>query len=273
VALIPPFYLDTVVAVGLQNSDGEFFWIGSGFLFGKFIEIVDDKRSRYRTYLVTNKHVIKNQKKVFLRFNPKSNEKSRDYAVDLVNTNDQIIWTGHPDPNIDVAVLKLNANQLEKDGMKFNYFHSDTQIMTISQMNEGGITEGDFIYTLGFPMNLVDKDRKYVIVRSGIIARIRNLLDGFSNEFLIDSFVFPGNSGGPVIIKPEIQSIENTKPPQKANLIGMVQSYISYRDTAVSQQTNEPRIVFVENAGLARVIPIDFVLETINVANSNTEKP
>ena len=69
-----------------------------------------------------------------------------------------------------------------------------------------------------------------------------------------------------------LTSIENTKPPQKANLIGLIQSYISYRDTAVSQQTNEPRIVFVENAGLARVIPIDFVLETINVANSNTEK-
>jgi hypothetical protein len=30
------------------------------------------------------------------------------------------------------------------------------------------------------------------------------------DEFLLDSLVFPGNSGSPVILKPEISSIEGT---------------------------------------------------------------
>ena len=34
-------------------------------------------------------------------------------------------------------------------------------------------------------------------------------------------------------------------------------------DIAVSQQTHRPRIVFEENSGLAEVIPIDRVNETI----------
>ena len=59
--------------------------------------------------------------------------------------------------------------------------------------------EGDFIYALGFPMGLVSKDRQHVMVRSGIIARIRDLYENRSTDFTVDAFVFPGNSGGPLV--------------------------------------------------------------------------
>ena len=53
-------------------------------------------------------------------------------------------------------------------------------------------------------MGLVGKERSFVIVRSGCIARIRDALLATSKELLIDAPIFPGNSGGPVVTKPEV---------------------------------------------------------------------
>jgi hypothetical protein len=77
--------------------------------------------------------------------------------------------------------------------------------------------------------------------------------------------VFPGNSGGPVVLKPEIFSIQGTKASPKAFLVGVVASYQPYIDTAVSQQTQHPRITFEENSGLATVIPVDFINEMLKL--------
>ena len=147
--------------------------------------------------------------------------------------------------------------------MKFKYFVSDSSILSIEQMAEKGMTEGDFIYVLGFPMGIVGGDRQYVIARSGSIARIRDVLEKRSNDFIVDSFVFPGNSGGPVVSKPEFASIQGTQSINSAYLIGIVSSYLHYEDVAISQQTKKPRIVFQENSGLSVVIPTDFIMETI----------
>ena len=115
-------------------------------------------------------------------------------------------------------------------------------------------------------------ERKYVIVRSGIIARIKNFLEGHSDDFLVDSNIFPGNSGGPIISKPEMDPFGTQKSNLTPDLIGMVQSYISYNDIAYSKQTNEPRIIFSENSGLASVIPMDYVLETLDIAEKKLLK-
>jgi hypothetical protein len=56
-----------------------------------------------------------------------------------------------------------------------------------------------------------------------------------SDAFLIDALVFPGNSGGPVVLRPEIVSINGTPPQNRSYLIGMVVSYQPYIDVAVSQ--------------------------------------
>ena len=84
--------------------------------------------------------------------------------------------------------------------------------------------------------------------------------------YVVDAFVFPGNSGGPVITRPETQSIQGTKFSTKANLIGIVKSYIPYNDVAISQQTNRPRVIFEENTGLTKIEPVDYILETIQTA-------
>ena len=104
--------------------------------------------------------------------------------------------------------------------MKFDYFKTDADhLLDIRGMVDRGMTEGDFVYVLGYPMGIVAPDRQYAITRSGSIARIRDLLERRSNDFIVDAFVFPGNSGGPVVSKPEYFAIQGTKVISKEYLI------------------------------------------------------
>ncbi len=264
-ALIPPFFLDSVVAIGEKNEQEKIKWIGTGFIVGRQVET---DLTKYHTFLVTNKHIFDTQNKLIIRFNPQSSEKVMDFDLPLTDEKGNINWTGHPDQNIDVAAITISPDFLKGKNAKFSYFRSDKHILKKTQLLESGISEGDFIYTLGFPMGIVGDERNYVIVKSGIIARIKNYYENLSKEILIDSSVFPGNSGGPVINKPEFIYIENTKSEMNSFLIGMIQSSINYQDVAFSAQTNKPRLISVENSGLTVVIPTDFILETIDIEYS-----
>ena len=154
-----------------------------------------------------------------------------------------------------------SANLLREHRIKFSWFNSDDHAVTCAAAKELGITEGDGVFVLGFPMGLVGGDRNFVIVRQGTIARIRDTLAGGSKECLVDVSVFPGNSGGPVVTRPELAAIQGTKPLLASHLLGMVKAYIPYRDVAISTQTKRPRIIFEENSGLTAVIPVDFIRE------------
>ena len=69
-------------------------------------------------------------------------------------------------------------------------------------------------------------ERNYVLVRSGVIARVDDLLESVSSTFLIDANVFPGNSGGPVLLEPTVFKLPGTKASATAYLIGVVKGYL-----------------------------------------------
>jgi S1-C subfamily serine protease len=262
-ALIPPFFLDCVVAVGIDAGEGKRQWIASGFLYGHFLSKVDEKTNRYEVYLVTNRHVLEGQKVVYLRFNPRDAVPAREYTLQFAGVENPAVYSTHSDPDIDLAVVKIDANILDKDGIRFAFFKSDQHVADRKSLEDLGFTEGDFGYILGFPMGLVGAKRSFVIVRQGAIARIRDYLAGASKEILMDCMIFPGNSGGPAVTKPEAMSIQGTKSQSAAYLIGVVTQSISYRDVAISQQTKQPRVVFEDNSGLASIVPIQYLVELI----------
>lgn len=262
-ALIPPFFLDCVVAIGLLASDGTKRWVASGFLYGDLIEPVTGTEKHYRVSLVTNRHVFEGLEKAYVRFNPEADEPAREYEIELRKPDGKLLWSAHPDPEIDVAVVIINTDFLKKEKINVAFFLGDANVADRAKANELGLSEGDGVYVLGFPLGLVGRGRNFVIVREGSIARIRDTLAGSNKEFLVDAFVFPGNSGGPVVTRPELTSIQGTKSQNAAYLIGMVKGFVSYREVAISEQTKRTRIVFEENSGLTEVVPIDFVKETI----------
>ena len=259
-ALIPPFFADCVVAIGTNDTKGNRYWIASGFFYG----VPTSQRTRAeQVYLVTNRHVLADLDHADLRCNPRADDKyAREFQLTLFD-GQKPLWFVHPDDDVDVAVVPINFDVLIESGMQVAYFHSEQHSATIDSLKSLGVTEGDFAYVLGFPMGLVGQHRNTVIVRSGTLARIRDALARASNIFLVDAFVFPGNSGGPVILKPEAIAIAGTQAQTMPYLIGVVQAYVPYDDVAYSAQTGRPRVVFEENTGLAAVHPVDYILETI----------
>lgn len=267
--LLPPGFLDNVIAIGEKTADGKTAWIASGFLYAYKIPETDDK---YSIFVVTCKHVFQNKKSIVIRLNKDNKEDSQEFEIGLLDQNGNNIWLAHHDLKIDCAILLLNAQTLKEYGISISAFRSDQNSANRNKMCDLGIVEGDSIFVLGFPLGIVDPKRNLAIVRGGIISRVRDMYSRNSNNFIIDASIFPGNSGGPVVTKPEVFSVKSTKSVNQSFLIGIISSYIPYQDIAFSQQTKRPLLVLQENSGLAKVIPIDYVEEIIIQVSSNNQK-
>ena len=249
-SLIPPSFLDYVVALGIPPSSAEdsVRFVATGFLYGYFADKDNSGKRQYYPFLVTNRHVIQGANDLLVRLN------GRQSPVIWRPK----FWSTHPDPKVDVAIAPLN---LESNEAGRSWFRNNSHLYFRDELQKVGFMEGDEVYTLGFPLGLAGDERNYVIVRQGVVARIRDWYDGQSNSFLIDALVYPGNSGGPVIAKPTMFSYTQTRTHPK--LIGMVSGYMPYQDFARSDQTGQVVSVSTQNSGLAEVVPIDKVNETI----------
>ena len=246
-------------------------WIASGFLYGSLMppKPESENKQQYITFLVTNRHVLEGLTNAYIRVNPKERKVPEDYELEL-KSNAGKLWFAHPDAAVDVAVYPGSMAFFQERGMQVDFFPNDQVVAGRSKLVDLGVAEGDFVYVLGFPMGLVGVERNLAIVRQGVLARVSDALLNPSHNYLIDAFIFPGSSGGPVILKPELahiketEHVKGTKPIPLPFLIGLVKEYISYQEVAISPQTRRPRIVFEENSGLAEVIPIDRVQECID---------
>jgi len=265
-AVLPPFFLDAVVALGVGDDPAQRTWIGTGFLYGALIKKGDPANKSYHVFLVTNRHVLEGQSNIWIKFNPATGSSTQDFEITLRATNGRYRWIGHPDSAVDLGAIFINAQFLRSQSMRFNYFRDDDHTFTLAQLGSEGVAEGDGVFVLGYPMGLVDAGRQTAICRNGCIARVQDVIAAGVGDFLIDAAVFPGNSGGPVILRPEALSITGTKSISKANLIGVVQNYLPYEDVAVSRQTGRPRITFDENSGLSSVIPVDRINELMTAS-------
>jgi hypothetical protein len=302
--LVPPLLPDTVVALGAMNPMAvpggacilQWATEGTGFLYGYLTQDDPDPTKRqYEVYLVTARHVIEEHAaaqaiskasqaatpqnmacpptgqsgdSISVRMNPTNpNLPGREFDLAIKD------WFLDPNRAGDVAVYHLNAPYLKAQGVLDNFIPNDQYAAGKDKLKSIGVSAGDGVFVLGFPMNLAGAQRNYVIVRQGGIARISDLLDGASPSYLVDAFVSPGNSGSPVILRPEAISIVGTPPQSKSFLVGMITSYQPYTDIAFSLQTKRPRVSFEENSGLAEVLPIDDIDQAIVAQRSQPVQP
>lgn len=263
-AIIPSFFMNAVVALGIELPNKNKHWIGTGFIVGRK-EKDNPKLSTH--YIITNKHVIKNQSKVYVRFNSNSESYVKDYQIDLFDANGLPAFSAHTDEKTDVIAIQIIPQTLTNDNSIWGSFDLEDHALTLEQMKSTGVEEGTLIYALGFPMNLVE-DIKAPVCRLGCISRVYDafLLAKKGNPiYLVDAQTFPGNSGGPIVNRPEQASITGTVHNDTTNLIGILSSYISYRDTLVSQQTGEAQMIQTENSGLTIVHPVDRIKEVVEL--------
>ena len=281
-AIIPTFYIDAVVALGVELPDNKKHWVGTGFLVGRK-EQSNPKQST--VYIITNKHVVKNQRQLYVRFNNNGAIGVKDLPMVLVDKDETKVYTEHPFPNVDVVAIRILPQVIVDNNLSLSFFDLDAHSLMLNQMQSTGVEEGSLVYTLGFPMNLVNDSVKAPICRLGCISRVA---DAFVNPqtaeaYLVDAQTFPGNSGGPIVSRPEYLSIEGTPQNANANLIGILSAYIPYRETLYSRQTGHDRMIQEENSGLTIVHPVDRIkevvelewerIETQKAANNATDLP
>ena len=260
-ALIPAGYLTAVVSLGVLTTSG-YDHQGTGFVYQHPVGKAG-KVTTYLPVLVSNRHVVsgKGLRSTHIRFDSPSDG---SLSIDKLDSLASGEWILHPKADVAVRAIRPNSeltlgrNDTDTDvflGDRFTTFAAGVQL-----------SEGDGVFIIGFPLDLIGKEQNYPIVRYGVVSRIQDWIRGDKNTFLIDVPAFPGNSGGPVIVKPEMAALPGTEQIRSALLAGVIRSNIRARDVAVSRQTGEARIVFVENTGLTEVVPIEKVREAAAMA-------
>ena len=250
-------FLNSVVALGVSapvpNDPNNKLWVGTGFLVGFHREDNDE------VYLITNKHVVQNQKSIFIRFNSLDGAPANDFPLLIKDEKGVVLFSFHPNPKIDIVAVSINLEVLKSNNSSFDFYDLEKDAFTLEQMESNQLHEGSLVFALGFPMNLVDQDRQYPICRLGCISRISNAFDVENAvDFLVDAQTFPGNSGGPIISRSECANTGNS-----SRLIGILCAYIPYREMLYSQQTGQQRSLMEENSGLTVVHPFDRILEVV----------
>lgn len=265
--LLPPLFLDAVVAVGEINAEGKKAFFGTGFYYGLRTgdPVPEGQPGKYQLFLITNRHVAERiGDTALIRFNSLDRESWVEFPIATRAPTGWPVFVAHPDPEVDVAATTLSTAMLEKNGLHPAFFQNDGQAATLLEMKDVlGVSDGDGIYVLGFPLGLVGDTRNTVIVRGGVVARLRDTYSSNSKTFLVDANVFPGNSGGPVILRPEGLAVPGTKHQLSSVLIGIVYGYVPYAENAYSLNPLQPRITFIENSGLGWVHTVDAINETI----------
>ena len=104
-------------------------------------------------------------------------------------------------------------------------------------------------------MGLVNQSFSLSICCLGCIVHISKEQIYEKHNNLVDIKNFQVNSGSPILIRPEILSIDGTRSLERSVLVGIIHSYIPYQETLVNTQINNIVEVRSENCALAYVYP------------------
>ena len=259
-ALIPRQFIDSVVSIGSRNSDNSISWFGTGFFVGRSI----DDPNKVVPFLVTNKHVLQSSKQIVVRM--KENGSERLMEMDVILENDGLpLYKIHPQNDIDIAVLQLDASVILDKNLIFQGFNIDTQALSSVELREEGVDEGSLIYMLGFPMGLVNQTSNLPLCRLGCIARMSEAQINEDHNMLVDVQNFPGNSGSPIVLRPDASAIIGTKSLNRSVLVGIIHSYIPYQEQLVNSQTRRVVEIRSENSGIANAHPIEYIRDVIDL--------
>jgi len=243
--------------LGYVNK-GNISLIGTGFI----VEIDDI------FHLVTAKHVVTvrgskgeltsnfNDSSLYAFYYSKKGGVESKKIIDIKNKF-KVKWVTHPNPIVDIVAIPFDIDTLKDDLRVVPYkLFLDTK----------RLYETYGVYFVSFHPGLVTLNDFKPIFRSGDICRINS-----DKTILLDAFAFPGNSGSPVFLKTSTIRFDNNTINLGSDelgdrFIGIIGAYIPYEDVAISLQTNQPRVIFQENSGIALVWSIDYINEIINSA-------
>lgn len=243
------------MAVGVEE-DNNTKWIGTGFLVGR----KEKSSDTYTIFLITNYHIIENKREILVRFNQKGGNECRDYRVALRDSLKEL-FSKHQ--TADVIAIQILPEFLKQNNSEFNWFALDKHALSLKQMKLTDVLEGSIVYSLGFPINMIGTNRKTPVCRIGCISKISDLFENREiEEYLIDLQAIPGNSGAPVINRPEDLYIKGTSHNESANLIGIISGTIDYSEKCEDSNCSKEH---EKSSGFAIVHPVDIIMEVVEM--------
>ncbi len=170
---------------------------GTGFVFNY------EKNDKQYLFVVTNKHVIKNSIKGKLAFNLSDGEKPILGKVFTINySNFESQWIGHPQDDIDVAIMPFAPvlNELYNKGVQIFFKSITSDLIPSDKLLREDIDAVEDIVFVGYPNDIYDRRNLLPVVRRGITATPVSIDFEGKPAFLIDASIFPGSSGSPVFL-------------------------------------------------------------------------
>lgn len=260
-SLIPEAFIRAVASIGIR-SNGDIKWIGTGFFVNKPI---DD--TKMQPFFITNKHVIAEKDSVVIRMKKLSSDEL--FVIDMpLCDNGSYLYTNHPSPEIDISAVLINGGYLGEHNLDYAGYDIFRNAKSSVELRAAGCTEGNDMFMLGYPMGLVDVESNTPICRSGCLARMDRKEIERTKNMLVDVHNFPGNSGSPILTKPEVVAIEGTKTLSECVLAGIVHRYIPYQESLINSQTHQVVEIRSENSGIAKVHPVEYIREVVELEYS-----
>lgn len=246
--------LNCVAFIGLQKADQSFELLGTVFFI---VDIKNDLPTS--VYAVTAKHIIdtirdKSLDDVFIRFNLK-NGGCRWEAVQGVSK-----WLYHPKKeNVDVAICPV----VPPDGNDHLFFGVNSPTPAVENLHLGQevFITGLFRYHFGENKNLP-------IVRVGNLATLDveklNTTDyGLMDARLIEVRSIGGLSGAPVFYH----------TGSEYRLLGLIHGHYDVEKSRIDEAAEDSmKKDGSVNTGIAIVVPVEKILETIRCCESSPTK-
>jgi len=219
---LPRQVLDSVVAVGTKSPENNPDWVpdATGFFYGHAI-YEHNILVAHDVYLVTARHVflgpLGQRKCVYLSVNGAAWGVGISGRLNLVESGNQT-WTGST--TVDLAIIRVGLKQFNDNGGQVRFLAEESCCKVSRDSSD---LEGQRVLVVGYPMLLPQPStRQYPMVRRGVIASIRAFCEGNSPTVLVDSQIFPGNSGGPVLLWPSPFTSDGPCTTGKMVCIGVV---------------------------------------------------
>ena len=179
----------------ITASNDEAAWVGTGFFH------VAETDKGHLDVLVTNKHVVETASAITLRLIETSGEGpdlGHGVPITIQDFTDRN-WTGHPHPDVDVAVVPIRPalDALLRSGKRVFYKQIPSGMM-LDDADLETLDALESIVFIGYPSGIYDTVNLTPIARQGITATPIAIDYQGLPAFLIDASVFPGSSGSPV---------------------------------------------------------------------------
>jgi len=266
-------FFTTVPIFTQKASEPDKVGYGTGFIFAYQTDELK-QRDESIFFLVTNKHVVNSADSGQIQFFHKTpaGQPVLGKVESVKVSNFAAGFHGHPNTDIDIAVMPLNGVLrllIERNVDVFYRSIPSHLLLTNEQMADLDAVEE--ITFIGYPKLLRDPVNLTPLARKGTTATPVVIDYDGQPKFLVDAAVFEGSSGSPVFLAdPGIRYRENqVQFANRLHLIGVIAQLISTETKGEIQVSRETDAVafaasMVHMMNLGVVYRATTILETID---------